>query len=260
MPTPETGRGINIEALSCRSPKTNEELIKLLDENFAPVREKSLIVLPEYFLHGEGAFDGKPLHDPMVTTLINFAKNKGAHIVSGMIEQTKVGEKYVTGLFISPSGLIEMQRKQTPTSFERSSGIIPGVAETQVFNLDKGTATLSVVMCIESFRLDAQLRRLTSDIFVNPRGFGLDDDKYGKFSETWLSHNQDLARMGKRFVVGATGFEKDNGQLAEIIDFQGMVLGSTLKPNEVVSAFADLDLLKEYREGRCKSKLFVPRF
>jgi hypothetical protein len=82
---------------------------------------------------------------------------------------------------------------------------------------------------------------------------------YGKLSKAWLLHNQDLARMGKRFVVGATGFVAQPGSLAEIIDFEGKILKSTLKPNKIVSAFANLDLLNEYREGRYKSKI-VPRF
>ena len=259
MAIPETGRGINIEALSYPSPKTNEELVKLLDENFRLVREKSLIVLPEYFLKGEDAFQGKSIDDPMVMTLINFAETKGAHIVAGMIEQTDSGEKYVAGLFISPNGLIDKQRKQTPTSFERSSGIIPGSEGTRVFNLEGIQGTLSIAMCIESFRLDKQLRDLSSEIFVNPRGFDLDDPKYGHLSQKWLSHNQDLAMMGKRFVVGATGFGGKPGSLAEIIDFEGNVLVQTPLAGDKISAFANLYLLREYREGRYQS-ITVPRF
>jgi predicted amidohydrolase len=259
MTTSETGRGIDIEALSCRSPKTNEELIRILDGNFRLIREKSLIVLPEYFLRGEDTFDGKLLRDPMITTLINFAQTKNAHIVSGMIEQTESGEKYVTGLFISPKGLIEKQRKQTPTSFERSSGITAGEPETKVFNLDGVSSTLSIAMCIESFKLDKLLRSLPSEILVNPRGFDLDNPAFGSLSESWLSHNQDLARMGKRFVVGATGYEGKSGSLAEIIDFEGNVMDYTLTPDNIVYASADLDLLRQYREGKYQSKI-IPRF
>jgi predicted amidohydrolase len=255
----ETTRGVNVEALSCSSPKSNEELINFLDGHFRLIREKSLIVLPEYFIQGEQLFRGKSIHDPMVTTLINFAEVKGAHIVSGMIEQLKTGEKYVTGLFISPKGLIGKQRKQTPTSFERSSGIVAGEPETQVFTLSKGVGTLSIVMCIEAFKLDQQLRKLPSEIFVNPRGFDLDDPRYGTLSQSWLSHNQDLARMGKRYVVGATGFSGKSGTLAEVIDFEGTILAKTLDANDPVSAFANLDLLEEYRAGKYQSKI-VPRF
>lgn len=259
MATPETDRGINIEALSYPSPKTNDELIKLLDNNFRLIREKTLVVLPEYFLKGEGVFEGKLINDPMVTTLVNFAQTKNAHIVSGMIEQTEAGEKYVAGLFISPKGLIDKQRKQTPTSFERSSGIIPGSEGTRVFNLEGIQGTLSIAMCIESFKLDRLIRSLPSEILVNPRGFDLNDPKYGDLSQKWLSHNQDIAMMGKRFVVGATGFGGKPDSLAEIIDFEGNVLVQTPIAGHKISAFANLYLLREYREGRYTSRI-VPRF
>jgi len=260
MRLPESERWLKIEALSCASPKTNEELANLLDEHLTPIREKSLIVLPEYFIHGSELFEGKNIYnDPMVTTLINYAQTKSAHIVAGVIEQTVSGEKYVTGLFISPDGLIERQRKQTPTSFEKSAGIIPGKEGTKTFNFRGLGSTLSIAMCIESFRLDEELRSLNSEILVNPRGFDLDDPAFGTFSHSWLTHNQDLARMGKRFVTGATGYTGKPGSLAEIIDFEGKILDSSIMPDRGVSAFADLDLLKKYREGRYTSRI-VPRF
>ncbi|HUC94465.1 MAG TPA: nitrilase-related carbon-nitrogen hydrolase [Candidatus Saccharimonadales bacterium] len=259
MATPETDRGINIKTLSCKSPENNEELVNLLDNYFGRVRKKSLIVLPEYFIHGEQPFGGRSIDDTMVTTLLNFSETKNAHIVAGMIEQTDSGDKYVTGLFISPSGLIDTQRKSTPTSFEKLSGIVAGYNFPRTFKLENSLGTLSIVMCIESFRLDQQLRGLTSDIFVNPRGFDLDDPKIGYLRKNWLLQNRDLAMMGKRYVVGATGFGGQSGSLAEIIDFEGNILKSTLKPDKVVSAFANFQLLKEYREGKYKSKI-VPHF
>lgn len=260
MATPESDRWLKVEALSCPSPKTNEQLANLLDEHLTPIRQRSLIVLPEYLIHGEKPFEGKTIYDdPMVTTLINYAQTKSAHIVAGMIEEPYPGEKYVTGLFISPDGLIERQRKQTPTSFEKSAGIIPGKEGTKTFNVRGVGSTLSIAMCIESFRLDRQLRSLESEILVNPRGFDLDDPKYGTLSESWLSHNQDLAKMGKRFVTGSTGYTGKAGALAEIIDFEGNVMVSTLKSREPVSAFIDLDLLQKYRRGEYKS-MIVPHF
>jgi predicted amidohydrolase len=260
MATPESVRWLKVEALSCPSPETSEQLANLLDEHLTPIRNRSLIVLPEYLIHGEKLFDGKnPYGDPMVITLINYARSRGAHIVAGMVEESYPGEKYVTGLFVSPDGLIEKQRKQTPTSFEKSSGILPGIERTKSFNFRGLGCTLSIAMCIESFRLDKELRSLESEILVNPRGFDLDDPKYGTLSESWLSHNQDLARMGKRYVAGSTGNTGKGGALAEIIDFEGQVMVSTLKSREPASAILDLDLLQKYRRGEYKSTL-VPHF
>jgi Tfp pilus assembly pilus retraction ATPase PilT len=65
--------------------------------------------------------------------------------------------------------------------------------------------------------------------------------------------------MGKRYVVGATGFSGKSGTLAEVIDFEGTILAKTLDANDPVSAFANLDLLEEYRAGKYQSKI-VPRF
>jgi predicted amidohydrolase len=259
MSTQESQNRIKIEALSCPSPKNTDVLIQMLDNNFSPIQRRSLIVLPEYFLRGEDLFGGIMVSNPLVKTLIRFAQEKRTHIVTGMVEQEMRGNKYITGLFISPKGLVEKQRKQIPTSFERSSGIVSGQAETQTFNLEEGLGTLSIAMCIESFKLDSNIRRIPADILVNPRGFDLNDPKYGSLSDAWLSHNQDLARMGKRFVVGATGYMGKTGSLAEIIDFEGNILAHTIKPLETVSATANLDLLREYRNGTYQSKT-VPRF
>lgn len=248
-----------IEALSVPSPETSEQMVNIVDRSFITLADRTLIVLPEYFIDGDNLYDGRHMSDPMVTNLVNYASDKRVHIVSGMVELDESDNKHITGLLIGPSGIIGSRRKATPTPFEVAYGAIPGDKEIKTFDLENNLGTLAIAMCFEVFELDREVREVNSDILVNPRGFDLDDPNFGELSRKWLIHNQDLAMMGKRYVVGATGSMGQPGPLAEIIDFEGDVLEQTFILGKVISTAADLNLLHSYLDGSYQSHT-VPVF
>jgi len=258
----DVSRDLFIETLSVSSPNNIDELANILDSHFIPIPGQSLIVLPEYFIDGQELYKGRPLNDPMVTALANYAKEKESHVVSGLVEKTENDVKHITGLVISPTrGIVGIRRKQTPTPFESQSGIESGSEDINTVQLDSGLGRLAVAMCFEVFTQDAKLDKVSMDIdiLVNPRGFDLDDPEFGELSEKWLLRNRNLAMMGKFCVVGATGSMGKPGPMAEIVDFEGNVVGVTLKPNQVVRGTLDLDLQEDYIAGRFVSKT-VPIF
>jgi predicted amidohydrolase len=250
-----------MQALSTRSARSADDMVgNIFDKRLNRMGEPSLIVLPEYFIDGQEMYEGVNMADPMINALENYSKVSRSHIVSGMVEVSEEGDKYITGLLFGPdSGLIGKRRKARPTPFEMENGVIPGEEPVLTFQLDNGLGTLAIAMSIESFELDAELRSIPAEILVNPRGFGLDNDRFGIFSRDWLAHNQDLARMGKRIVAGATGHIGESGFLAEIIDSEGHIADSTSRADNVIEGYMDMERLRNYREGSIQSK-YVPIF
>lgn len=254
-------QSLSIEALSIASARDSAQLATLLDTHFRPNKSQSLIVLPEYFIDGENLYDGAPADDSRINTLINYSSSHGAHIVAGMVERSNES-KYITGLVISPTrGLIAARRKQTPTPFESRAGVQPGSEDLKVISLDNGLGKIAVAMCFEVFTLEKQLAELSgeTDILINPRGFDLDDEKYGKLSDKWMLRNRNLAMMGKRFVIGATGSKGAKGAIAEIIDFEGDIINISEYPNDTVRATIDIAARNHYRTGKIRSHT-VPYF
>jgi predicted amidohydrolase len=250
-----------IETLSVATPESSEQLANVLDNYFFPVKDESLIVLPEYFIDGEKRYDGVMINDPKVDVLVNFARQAGTHIVAGMVEKIDSKNKLISGLLIGPNGFIGKQVKQTPTPFEMNSGVNPGIDEIKPFKLEDNLGHAAIAMCFEVFTRDEQIGNLPNniDVLVNPRGFDLDDPDYGTLSEKWLLRNRNIAMMGKMVVAGATGYNGKPGALAEIIDSEADIIDYCLEPDQTISAFIDLKSQREYQKGNIISKT-VPIF
>src|SRR5579884_3237251 len=249
-----------VQALSTRSPESLEDMADIFENRLNRMGPPSLIVLPEYFIDGSELYEGARMSDPKVEALENYSRETGAHIVSGMVELSEQGDKYVTGLLFGPDpGLIGTRRKARPTPLEMANGVLPGPEGIATFEMDNGLGTIAIALCIESYELDIELRSIPAEILVNPRGFDLDDERVGFLSSDWLAHNQDLARMGKMIVAGATGHHGESGPMAEIIDCEGSITDCTIRPDQVVEGYMDLEHLRQYREGNIVSR-YVPIF
>lgn len=242
---------MQVYAISCKTANTVAELQKILS-TLENVEAGSLVCFPEYTLGGPPDYAGQALTSELFAKVSEFAKDKQAYLALGTIELDE-SKKYVAGLLIGKDGeLIGKQRKILPTGTEIKNGISAGEPIRKTFPTEFGTIAFS--MCLDHWCLE---HSLGAEIIINPRGFGLDDPKYGIFSKKWLMLDQVTAMLSKAYFIGTTGAVGET-PLSDIIDFEGDVLAES-KNGSIINAKIDLDLLRKYRSGEFISKT-IPKF
>jgi nitrilase len=186
----------------------------------AASRSAQVVVFPEAFLSGYpklldfGAVVGKRTHEgrvlfrryfesaidvpgPVTDALGAACKDRGIHLVIGVIERDG-GTLYCTALFFSPDGaLLGKHRKVMPTAMERliwgfGDGSTLGVFETAV-------GRIGAVICWENYMplLRASMYAKGVQLYCAPTV----DDR-----ETWAPSMQHIAFEGRCFVLSAVQY------------------------------------------------------
>ena len=241
---------LSVFAINCRSISTEAELAPV-SGLLSDLGQGSLACFPEYFLDGAERYAGIGRQEAF-HGLLELAKQRSIYLSFGMVENTD-SKKHITGFLVDYNGkILGSQHKINPTSFEKASGILPGNDLTEIINTDFGT--LAFRICFDQWRPDLSVG---PEIVLHPRGFGLNDEKYGQFYSNWLMLDRTTAILRKAFLIGTTG---DYGQnpLADIIDFEGNILAEKDSAG-LVGASLDLGSLRDYR-AKIKPAKTVPKF
>ncbi|MFH0869092.1 MAG: carbon-nitrogen hydrolase family protein [archaeon] len=257
---------MKVSAVSCRNPKTKEDLNYIL--HYVPAESDSLVVFPEYFLAFLPAQRREELKKELFSLCSQFAVDNKMYLAFGMLEyeysRYPGGDKaYLTGVLMNKSGkIIGAQRKLNPTSFEVADYNISKGTSKNIITAEFGTVGIS--MCKDQWYFK---QSSDADIILHLRGFGLNNPKYGKFYDNWLMLDRTTAILNKAYVIGTTGLDKDGspGCLMDIINYEGDVLMKSegiVTPSlfgAIITADLDLDKLGKYKKNEFQP-YSVPRF